>query len=156
MCCKRSDFYIQNWFMRIWKQYTDMNYKKMMAFGLHPGQLHVLKVTGENEGISQKEIAGMLHIKPPTVAVTMKRMEKSGLIYRVENESDLRVSRVYLSDKGKEIFGKTETAVRENEKIILQGFSEEDLVQLDSFFERMLENMHRVSDETALEHDTVL
>ena len=138
---------IQQLFMEFGKLYSHMNFQKVQELGMHPGHLHVLRTVGANEGISQREIADQLHIKPPTVAVTVRRMEKSGLIIRKANESDLRISRIFLTEKGRTIYRKTEEIVQENERIILQGLSREEIDWLEKCFVHILDNMRHMSEE---------
>ncbi len=54
------------------------------------------------DGLSQREIAEKLHIKPPTVNVTVQRLEKAGFLYREADEKDQRISRIYMTEKGKQ------------------------------------------------------
>jgi DNA-binding MarR family transcriptional regulator len=136
-------FDIQPWIVKFQKQYFALNYRKASELGVHPGQLHVLKMVAMHDGISQKELANLLRVKPPTVAVMVKRMEKAGLIRRVEDREDMRVMRISLTEEGKRISGKADEAMHENEKVILQGFSDEELAQLRNYFERLVENMQQ-------------
>ena len=40
-------------------------------------------------------------IKPATVNVMIKRMEKSGFLRKEQDVQDLRISRIFITDKGK-------------------------------------------------------
>ena len=70
---------IQACFMRLMHRYTSVNYKRFPEIGIHPGQLAFVKAISEHEGISQRELAEGLHVKAPTVAVAVKRLEKADL-----------------------------------------------------------------------------
>ena len=65
---------------------------------------HLLLQLHRHGGMSQKELVGKLMVKPPTVTVMIKRMEKSGFIQRKQDEQDQRVSRIYLTELGEETF----------------------------------------------------
>ena len=67
--------------------------------------------------MSQREIAEHLRIKPPTVNVTVQRLEKAGFLFRKADEKDQRVSRIYLTEKGKQAKERGMKRVEENEKI---------------------------------------
>ena len=71
---------IQACFMRLMHRYTSVNYKRFLGIGIHPGQLAFVKAISEHEGISQRELAEGLHVKAPTVAVAVKRLEKADVI----------------------------------------------------------------------------
>ena len=70
--------------------------------GLYVGQPRFLFVLMKHSGISQKEMAEILCVKPATVNVTVKRLEKAGFIEKKIDEVNKRVSRLYLTDKGRD------------------------------------------------------
>ena len=140
---------IQACFMRLMHRYTSVNYKRFPEIGIHPGQLAFVKAISEHEGISQRELAEGLHVKAPTVAVAVKRLEKADVICRRPDPKDQRISRLYLNKKGKEIAEEVILAIEENEAVLTDGFSEEELEQLRDFFRRMSENMERLAKPDA-------
>ena len=96
------------------------------------------------DGLSQREIAEKLHIKPPTVNVTVQRLEKAGFLYREADEKDQRISRIYMTEKGKQAKESGMKKVQDNEKILLDGFSEEDLCLLRRFLDQITENIEKI------------
>ena len=70
---------LQNLFIRL----THLYFKKAFALvkdtGIHPKQVPLIGLVYCREGISQKEISQALRISPPTVAVSIKRLEKAGI-----------------------------------------------------------------------------
>ena len=97
-------------------------------------------------GRTQLELANITHLKPPTISVTLQKMEADGYVRRVTNERDMRQTLVYLTDKGDEynqsIRGKIDVLDRQ----ISVGFSEDELQVLMSMLVRMRDNI-RSSDE---------
>ena len=114
-------------FMRIDRRFMAKCFGQMQELGIYPGQIPVLGLLSYQDGLSQREIAEKLHIKPPTVNVTVQRLEKAGFLYREADEKDQRISRIYLTEKGKQTKESGMKKVQDNEKILLDGFSEEDL-----------------------------
>ncbi len=108
-------------------------------------QLPFLNIISHKEGISQRELAECLHVKPPTVAVTVKRLEKADVIYRRPDPNDMRISRIYLTEKGIRISAQIEVVIQENEKVLTAGFSEEELELARHFFTRMIQNLNVLS-----------
>ena len=84
-----------------------------------------------------------MKITPPTVAVSIKRMEKSGLIIRKADEKDQRMSRIYLSPKGRELSKNVQKMVEDSEKAIFHGFSESEICLMKRFFKQMIENLEQ-------------
>ena len=59
-------------------------------------------------GTQPEKICSRLCIKPSTVTVSLQRMEKAALIYRVADAKDKQIQRIYLTDSGKEIHREVE------------------------------------------------
>ena len=127
-------------------KYSSMNFKRFMELGVHPGQLPVMGILYTREGISLREMADLLHVKPPTVTVTVKRLEKAGLVCKKTDREDLRVSRIYMTEKGRSIVQEIRQQVAKDEKILTGGFSEDEIAQLQSFFKRMTDNLSRTEE----------
>ncbi len=69
--------------------------------GAHPGQAFSLWVLSKNDGISQTELADVLHVSRPTVTIMVKKMESAGLIERRPDAHDNRVVRLHVTDAGR-------------------------------------------------------
>ncbi|HTX70043.1 MAG TPA: MarR family transcriptional regulator [Thermoleophilia bacterium] len=68
----------------------------------HPGQAMCLRLLSVNDGLTQRDMARMLHVSPPTVSKMLTTMEKTGLVERRPDEADQRLTRVYLTPAGHE------------------------------------------------------
>jgi len=110
--------------------------------GLYRGQQFVLCALWKEEGISHSELADRLGVHPTTVTNAVKRMERSGFVERRPDLSDQRVSRVYLTDAGREIQGAVEQIWAQLEARTLEGFSAEEREMLRGFLERIHENLN--------------
>ena len=66
---------------------------------------------------------------PPTLAVSLKGLEKSELIRRVPNENDRRVMNVFLTRQGRDIQKQVLNAWTELERVTMEDFTsiEKDL-----------------------------
>lgn len=70
-----------------------------LALGAFPALLELW----EKEGLTQKQIIQKLDIEQATMANTLKRMERDGLIVRKRDASDGRIQRIYLTDRAREL-----------------------------------------------------
>ena len=131
-------------FMRIDRRFMGKCFGQMQEFGIYPGQIPVLGLLAYKDGLSQREIAEHLRIKPPTVNVTVHRLEKAGFLFRKADEKDQRVSRIYLTEKGKQAKERGMKRVEENEKILLDGFSDAELCLLRRFLEQITANIDKI------------
>lgn len=123
----------------------ELRFCMLSELEIHPGQIPVLMILSAKDGISQKELAEFLRIKPPTVTTTVQRLEKNGIVVRKQDEKDQRVSRTFLTEKGRSIIGGAKGRIREMEAMIFDGFSETELCLMRRFFIQMIRNMETIS-----------
>jgi DNA-binding MarR family transcriptional regulator len=69
--------------------------------GIHTGQEMILLQLWIEEGIPQSQLAASMEVEPPTATKMLQRMERAGLIERRADPEDARVSRVYLTARGR-------------------------------------------------------
>ena len=132
---------IQGLMMEISRMYMEKCFAKLKKLGVHPRQIPILAVLYKKDGCSQKELVKELGVKPPTVTVSIQRLEKSGLLIRRQDEKDQRVSRIYLSDEGRAIIKEGIQMAKEGEQQILAGFSESELCLMRRFCQQIKENI---------------
>lgn len=137
--------------MRLSHHYFLVSYNQLLKKGLHPGQLPMLRLLYTRDGISQREIASTLNIKPPTVTMSIKRLEKSGFVYREQDREDQRVSRIYITDTGRELLSQLLDSLLENDRLLLKGFSESELCLIKRFLKQMIENVDAIKIEDGSE-----
>ena len=70
------------------------------AGGIPNGYRAILFYLAQNNGISQLELARLVGIKPPTVSVSLQKMESDGFVTRKTDPDDQRRTIVYLTEKG--------------------------------------------------------
>jgi MarR family transcriptional regulator, organic hydroperoxide resistance regulator len=69
--------------------------------GVHTGQEMILLQLWSEEGIPQSRLAACMEVEPPTATKMLQRMERAGLIERRQDPEDARISRVYLTERGR-------------------------------------------------------
>lgn len=68
---------------------------------VRPAQAGCLQVLAHRGGMSQSDLAEVLHVSRPTVTAMLQRMESAGLVERRTDEADSRVTRVSLTQEGR-------------------------------------------------------
>lgn len=111
--------------------------------GLYRGQQFVLCALWAEEGLTHSELADRLHVHPATVTNALKRMERAGFLERRSDPDDQRVSRVYLTEAGREIRGDVEQTWTKLEGQTFAGFSQEEREKLEGFLERVYANLEK-------------
>ena len=69
--------------------------------GLTPGQFPVLLALWERDGQSQKALVGITDVEQATMANTLARMERDGLIRREADPQDNRSRLVFLTERAR-------------------------------------------------------
>lgn len=105
--------------------------------GIPDGYRHILFTLARADGKTQYEISVITHLKAPTVSVALQKMEAEGLVTRFTDETDQRQSRVYITERGREIHKKMEDNLKVSEKLALDAVSEEE----EAFLRRILLKM---------------
>ena len=92
-------------------------------------------------GVTQLELVKATHLKPPTVSVTLGKMERDGLVTRCDNEEDLRQTFVYLTDKGKAIDDRVRAIHAEGDKLALKDLTPNEIETLSSLLNKVIDNL---------------
>jgi DNA-binding MarR family transcriptional regulator len=69
--------------------------------GIGIGQWAVLMFLWARDGMSQAELSRVVAIEPPTMVRTIDRMARDGLVTRVPDPDDGRLTRIYLTERGR-------------------------------------------------------
>ena len=107
----------------------------------HPSQFPILRYIGEQEGCTQADIAQHLSIKPSTVAISVRRLEKAGHVQRRRDEADKRVWRVYLTEQAKAFKQRVQNHILEEMDAMLAGFDPGEIERLHAYLERIQNNL---------------
>lgn len=134
-------------FGRLIRMYYSRIQSQLAEVGLYRGQPPILMLLYKNDGMSQKEMARALNLSPATMTVTLKRMEKAGLVLREMDEHDQRILRVHLSEKGREMCETGESRIGVVTAELLEGFTLEEQQQLNEYLGRIARNMERVVEK---------
>ncbi|MGL4453476.1 MAG: MarR family winged helix-turn-helix transcriptional regulator [Sarcina sp.] len=97
-------------------------------YQLYAGQPPLLFSLLKEEGQRQKDIAKALNVQAATVTVMVKRLEKSGFIEKKEDEHDRRISRLYLTKKGKEVCVSAKDAIDDINMKAFSALTEEEKI----------------------------
>lgn len=127
-----------------------LNFSKITQIGIHPGQCALINILDKNDGRTQREIAECMHIKPPTVAVSVKRLEKIGLVEKKNDEFDMRKTRIYITEKGKELAKEIQEINVKIKEQLFNDFTEDELCMLEKLYKHMLENLEKAGNEEKL------
>lgn len=90
----------------------------------------ILIALSNHDGITQLELSSFTHLKPPTISITVGKMESLGYVTRVRDENDMRSFKVYLTEKGKREHDEHLSRLKFIEAKVIEELSEEEREQL--------------------------
>lgn len=89
--------YLTNWAARLFARALERR-----IVGSNSGPMPVFFALQDGGALSQKELAQLAAVEQPTMAATLNRMERDGLIVRTPDPRDGRSSRVSLTPLGRQ------------------------------------------------------
>jgi len=128
-------------FKKLTQLHRSRLYRVAMSRGLYIGQPALLLTLKQQGVCSQTELAEALNVTTPSIAVSVKRLEKGGMITKTINEKDNRYNQIELTDEGKKAARVCEEIFSTINTRMFNGFSKEELTQVNAFFDRMRANL---------------
>ncbi|MGI6374903.1 MAG: MarR family winged helix-turn-helix transcriptional regulator [Anaerolineae bacterium] len=100
------------------------------SFGLYRGQPRMLRLLWQEDGLTHSDLANQMRVQPATISKMVQRMERSGFVERRRDDADERVSRVFLTARGRDVQGQVEAWFADFQAGYTTGLCDEDLVAL--------------------------
>lgn len=130
--------HLVNWASRLFARNIN---RRIRPLGVSAGQIPVLLALAESGGLSQKQLVGRSAIEQSTMAATLARMEKSGLVSRAPDPDDGRASRFDLTAPGRATLENLYTALERGNVEAFRGFSDDERRQCLRFLQRIIDNL---------------
>ena len=129
------------------KQMGTRIFDRMLAISgideFNGAQGRILYVLWQNDEISISSLSAQTSLANTTLTAMLDRMENSGLIIRKFDPRDRRNRLIVLTEKAKSLKGDyTRISERMNE-IYYTGFTETEIVQFESYLQRILNNLEK-------------
>ncbi|MBF9049291.1 MarR family transcriptional regulator [Roseobacter sp. HKCCD9010] len=99
---------------------------RIKPLGLSPGNFPAMLELWARDGQTQSELVQRLDIEQATMANTLTRMERDGLITRTKDADDGRLQRIWLTERGKSLQNPATEAARSENARALQGLTAEE------------------------------
>lgn len=123
--------------------------RNLLATGLYAGQDGVILALAEEGGLTAGALAARLGVKAPTMTRTVGRLEAQGFVERRPDETDGRLTVVYLTEAGRASVERITEAGRLSEQQAAEGFSEKDMRNILKLLRAMDENLHAGAPEAS-------
>jgi MarR family transcriptional regulator, transcriptional regulator for hemolysin len=131
------------------RSFARLGEQKVQPLGFRIGQLPVLYLLREGARLSQKQLAQLAKVEQPSMAQTLSRMERDGLIERSPDPDDGRSSLIALTKTAKAKLPKVREALDADAEVMLAGFTDKEVATLVKLLQRLNENLDRLVEERA-------
>lgn len=110
------------------------------------GRLIMMELA-KRDGRTQLDLVNATHLKAPTISVALQKLEHDGFVLRRPDEYDLRATRVFLTDKGRELDNKISKRVCEEEALAMENLTESECETLVKLLGKIKQNLIKDKEE---------
>ena len=110
------------------------------------GHGKILHTLARNDGLTQKELAERLGIRPQSLTDALLRLEQQGAITRLRSERDKREQRVHITDAGRAQAQQLAELHAKAARMVLEGLSDEEQQQLSRLLQRVIDLSERMEE----------
>lgn len=107
--------------VQLTRQHTAFLKSRLQPLGLSPAQYQALSVLEADSEQTQRSLAAALGVEQATMANTLARMERDGLIARKPHPDDGRAQLVVLTQKACDLVGPARQAAKDADQALLDG-----------------------------------
>lgn len=129
---------------RLARLFVRVGDSRLKALGVASGQMPVLAALRDGHALSQKELASFARIEQPTMAQTLARMERDGIVQRHADPNDKRSSLISLTPLAVEKAPQIIAVLQQGNDEALEGFSDEEKEMLVSLLRRIVVNLEAI------------
>lgn len=138
----KSAGYLTNWAARLFARAMD---RRLSALGVSSACMPVLFALFDGNALSQKELARQASVEQPTMAATLSRMERDGLIERTPDPNDRRSSLIALSPLARRKLSGVATAGMSVNAEALADLSDAEQTQFYALLQRVIGRLEKMS-----------
>jgi DNA-binding MarR family transcriptional regulator len=118
--------------------------QRATGLGFSPGQFPVLVELWSADGLTQKQLLAKVDVEQATLANTLARMERDGLIERQTHPTDKRAQIILLTDQGRALEAPAIEAALEADDALFAGFRRFERELLMEFMRRATETARKL------------
>ncbi len=118
-------------------------HRRIQPLGLAPAQFMVLLILWGQDRQTQSELTRALDVEQATMANTLRRMERDGLITRRPCETDRRARLICLTDRARGLQSPATNAAQDQNRVALAGLSGDEQQLLIELMQRVIAAMLR-------------
>ena len=113
------------------------------GLGFSPGQFPVLLELWQEDGLTQKQLLDRLEVEQATLANTLARMERDGLIRREPHPHDGRAQIIQLTESARDLEKSAIDAAAEADAALFEGFRQFERELMLEYMRMAIENARK-------------
>lgn len=113
----------------------------LSGLNIYRGQPEILGFLLENGECAQKTLAETMGVSAASIATSIKRMCKAGFVERTEDETDRRINRIRITQKGKEVFLAGREECNKVDARMFSGITDEEIEKFSEILIKITENL---------------
>ncbi|MDP2492376.1 MarR family transcriptional regulator [Shimia thalassica] len=117
--------------------------QRFKELDLAPAQFMVLLELWEEDGLTQAVLTDRLDVEQATMANTLSRMQRDGLIDRIANPKDKRTRVIKLTPKARGVRQKALAAAATQNAEALKGLNEQEAETLIALMQKVILTLKR-------------
>lgn len=110
------------------------------------GRLLLMELA-KKDGRTQLDLVNATHLKAPTISVALQKLEHEGIVLRKPDDYDLRATRVFLTEKGRELDYHIRKHITEEESLAMVNLTETEMETLTAILEKIKRNLVKEMEE---------
>jgi DNA-binding MarR family transcriptional regulator len=114
---------------------------RIAPLGVVPGQFAQLLALYEEDGQSQRELCERVRVEQPTMANTLRRMERDGLVRRLPDPGDGRRAVVMLTERARGLQEALVDAARSVNSDAARDINDEEIAAFMATMARIISNL---------------
>jgi DNA-binding MarR family transcriptional regulator len=118
--------------------------QRAAGLGFSPGQFPILLELWAEDGLTQKQLLQRVDIEQATMANTLARMARDGLIERKPHPSDKRAQLIFLTPRARAMEDEAVKIARDADLALFEGFRTFERELMLEYIRRLLENAKKI------------
>ncbi len=114
--------------------------RRVAEVGLTPPQVAVLRVVGQNPGLSQRDVADRLGTAPSRVVQLVDELEARGIITRTRSATDRRNYELTISEEAPPEVARVREIVRDHDAAWVASLSADEIAELRRLLRKVNES----------------
>lgn len=125
----------------IFRSFSGLREQHTREYGISSGQWTFLRELWREDGISQRELSRRIAMRDATTAVTLRTLERAGLVRRDVNHRDRREILVHLTPRGRNLEKRLMPATAEIQALATRNLSDAEVNALRRLMLHVIDNL---------------